>query len=516
MDALYKSLSNCSIDVLDQQQILKLSEFICDNYSLPISSSSSSSATAVGQQQSPSLSAETAAHNSASHEAYLASRILIQLVICARGDVIVTKFIGKVYIRIITSTCVEMEEFILLGQMIVTMHDIHGRYSAKCFHNCSIALPFQDLVCRPTKYSVSMPSMDSLMHLQDFWCEVLVQLYSPSIALQALQLLMQSTVGPICLLPSMVQALGPVRAGCPSVVSACAALSFTSRYSTQPLHSFNGEVVHRCLSYLLDWTERQLDICMTLSSSHSSSSSSKSNPTLKTIIASCLDDVYKALRSMEDAVHSLLSRWSDHSCSVEGPTASWMVRGLVERILCLLERIIQPHRALLAAPPSPSTKSQSIVRAFAVHLSRVLSTLFRAQHAIIMMHSASDEVLVDRRAASVSLLMCMCHSLIRMPFTVDTADAVMTTMLVNVRSICTTSTFVEGDKQIKATTLLLLHVASEAQLLVGRLHRDRAAGSSTIVGPPISQSRIALLEALMQVGEWVDGLMFVRLLSDGD
>lgn len=504
MDALYKSLSNCSIDVLDQQQILKLSEFICDNYSLP----SSSSATAVGQQQSPSLSGETAAYNGASHEAYLASRILIQLVICARGDVTVTKFIGKVYIRIVTSTCVEMEEFILLGQTIVTMHDIHGRYSAKCFHHCFIALPFQDLACRPTKYSVSMPSMDSLMHLQDFWCEVVAQLYSPSMALQSLQLLMQSTVDPNSLLPSMVQALGPVSAGCRSVVSVCAALSSISRYSTQTLHSFNGVVVHRCLSHLLDWTERQLDTCMT-SSSSLHSNSSKSNSTLKTIIASCLDDVYKALRSMEDAVHSLLSRWSDHSCSVEGPTASWMARGLVERILCLLERTIQPHRALLAAaaaaivPPSPSTKSQSIVRAIAVHLSHVLSSLFHAQHAIIMMHNASDEVLVDRRAAAVSHLMCMCHSLIRMPFTVDTADAVMTTLLVNVRSICTgvdANTFVEGDEQIKATMLLLLHVASEAQLLVGRLHRDRAAGSLTIVGTPISQSRIALLDALMQVG----------------
>jgi len=502
MDALYKSLSNCSIDVLDQQQILKLSEFICDNYSLP---SNSSSATAVGQQQSPSLSGETAAHNSASYEAYLASRILIQLVICARGDVTVTKFIGKVYIRIVTSTCVEMEEFILLGQMIVTMHDIHGRYSAKCFHNCSIALPFQDLACRPTKYSVSMPSMDSLMHLQDFWCEVVAQLYSPSMALQSLQLLMQSTVDPTSLLPSMVQALGPVSAGCRSVVSVCAALSSTSRYSTQPLHSFNGEVVHRCLSHLLDWTERQLDTYMTSSSSSQHSNNSKSNPTLKTTIASCLDDVYKALRSMEDAVHSLLSHWSDHSCSVEGPTASWMVRGLVERILCLLERTIQPHRPLLAAaaaaivPPSPSTKSQSIVRAIVVHLSHVLSSLFRAQHAIIMMRSALDEVLVDRRAAAVSHLMGMCHSLIRMPFTVDTADAVMITMLVNVRSICPANTFVEGDKQIKATALLLLHVASEAQLLVGRLHRDQAAGSSTIVGTPISQPRIVLLDTLMQV-----------------
>ena len=504
MDALYKSLSNCSIDVLDQQQILKLSEFICDNYSLP---SSSSSATPAGQQQSPSLSGDTAAHNSASHEAYLASRILIQLVICARGDVTVTKFIGKVYIRIVTSTCVEMEEFILLGQTIVTMHDIHGRYSAKCFHNCSITLPFQDLACRPTKYSVSMPSMDSLMHLQDFWCEILAQLYSPSMALQSLQLLMQSTVDPTSLLPFMVQTLGPVSAGCRSVVSVCAALFSTSRYSTQPLHSFNGEVVHRCLSHLLDWTERQLDTCMTSSSSSSQhSNNSKSNPTLKTTIASCLDDVYEALRSMEDAVHSLLSHWSDHSCSVEGPTASWMLRGLVERILCLLERTIQPHRPLLAAaaaaivPPSPSTKSQSIVRAIVVHLSHILSSLFRAQHAIIIIHSTLDEVLVDRRAAAVSHLMGMCHSLITMPFTVDTADAVMTTMLVNVRSICPANTFVEGDKRIKATALLLLHVASEAQLLVGRLHRDRVAGSSTIVGTPISQPRIVLLDTLMQVG----------------
>ena len=101
----------------------------------------------------------------------------------------------------------------------------------------------------------------------------------------------------------------------------------------------------------------------------------------------------------------------------------------------------------------------------------------------------------------MSHLMSMCHCLVRMPFTVDSADAVMTTLLVSVRCICTgvadANTFVEGDEQTRAATLLL-HVVSEAQLLV-----ERVAESAAAVGTPIVQPRIVLLDAIMQVSEWV-------------
>jgi len=485
MDALYKSLEHCSIDVLDQQQILKLCEFICDNYSLPTS--------AAGPYVYPSPSSETTTaaeyEHRASYEVSLASRILIQLVICAKGDVAATKFIKKVYVRIVTSTCVEMEEFISLGQMIVTMHDIHDRYSAKCFHNCSIDLPFQDLSCRPRKYSVPLPSVDSLMHLQDFWCDVAAQLYSSSMAPQLQQLLMQSTVDPSCLLPPMMQVLAPIRAGCRSVVRACTALSSSSRYFIDPLYYYNGEVVDRCLSHLLDWTECLLDDCI----------ASLLQAVTSTTCVNC-DDIEDALRSIEDAVHSLLGHWNSVNCAEGRGDVSWrgdLIGRHIERILCLVERKINSNRALLAAAPDshsplqvsvtpaqPSAKSHStVIRTIAVHLMHVLSFLFLAQH----MNIASEEKSTSLR---------MCHCLVRMPFTVDSADAVMNTILVTVRPNIST----QSDEENKA---FLLHVTSEAQQLVERLQHEQVADSKKFVdkaGIPILQPRLtALLDVLMRV-----------------
>lgn len=144
MNSIYKSLERSSVSGLDPHQIQILCEYLQGHYT-----------------------------DSSVCEA---SRVLLQLVIFAKGDS-VTKSIQELYVDVITNSAVEVDEFVSLGECIVKLLELYRSFGAESLKGCSLELPFLDLECSPKKYSLPIRSFKALMDILTFWDSVVAQFY---------------------------------------------------------------------------------------------------------------------------------------------------------------------------------------------------------------------------------------------------------------------------------------------------------------------------------------------------
>jgi hypothetical protein len=151
LSSIYKSLEKRTFNVegLDSRKIKQVCEYIAGN--VPTK--------------------EEIASSGNSHAPCDATRILLQMVIFARGGS-AAKQIERTYVKYLQLSAIERNEFLLFGTALCQLFKLYQTYGPVCFKSCELEIPFASLNCTPAKYGLCISTFSSLSDLANFWCMV--------------------------------------------------------------------------------------------------------------------------------------------------------------------------------------------------------------------------------------------------------------------------------------------------------------------------------------------------------
>jgi hypothetical protein len=160
MNAIYKLLASGTYGSFDDVQIVKLCEYVHENYGV--------------------------------HPVSGGSRIIVQLGVHASNSAL-SSDLSRIYSLLVGSSKTELDEFVLLGSAVARLIAAINHFGPAAMKGSKLGLPFQDLEYEPKNYTLQIGSRDSFEGLALLWGYTAGRLLSPEL----LPTLRSSSVGDV-------------------------------------------------------------------------------------------------------------------------------------------------------------------------------------------------------------------------------------------------------------------------------------------------------------------------------
>jgi hypothetical protein len=160
MNAIYKLLASGTYGSFDDVQIVKLCEYVHENYGV--------------------------------HPVSGGSRIIVQLGVHASNSAL-SSDLSRIYSLLVGSSKTELDEFVLLGSAVARLVAAINHFGPAAMKGSKLGLPFQDLEYEPKNYTLQIGSRESFEGLALLWGYTAGRLLSPEL----LPTLRSSSVGDV-------------------------------------------------------------------------------------------------------------------------------------------------------------------------------------------------------------------------------------------------------------------------------------------------------------------------------